>query len=395
MADKKYDMNLLSVTAMGIGSVVGAGIFALLGQVARMAGDKIYCSFVIAGIAAMFSGYSYAKLAGKYPESGGLTDYFRLAYRSKTVSGLLSVVYLLTSAVSVSMMAKSFGIYAVNFFEEIPDTAFWINLFAAALIISSSVLNMMGASDVGRTEILLVAVKIVILFVLTGFAFYDYVPSAAAPAPSPSTSAFLGSIGITFFAYAGYGIMTNAAAEVKNPGITIYAAIFLALSIVLALYLGLAFVILNYIPAAELKDNADIAVAVVARRLMGEWGYLLIYLTAVIAYVSGINATYFSIFRITRSLATQRIFPSFYIRPFWRYGTWGNAFTTTLVLLATVFFDFNSIVNFASAAYLISYLAVFVANWKLRRETDSSPLLILIGILLMQFILIGFLASLV
>ena len=69
MVLKKYDMGLISVTAMGIGSVVGAGIFALLGEVILQAGNLSYYSFIIAGIAAMFSGYSYAKLSGKYPDS--------------------------------------------------------------------------------------------------------------------------------------------------------------------------------------------------------------------------------------------------------------------------------------------------------------------------------------
>ena len=84
MVLKKYDMGLISVTAMGIGSVVGAGIFALLGEVILQAGNLSYYSFIIAGIAAMFSGYSYAKLSGKYPDSGGLTDYFKIDMRINT-----------------------------------------------------------------------------------------------------------------------------------------------------------------------------------------------------------------------------------------------------------------------------------------------------------------------
>ena len=77
---KKYGLNLISVTALGIGSVVGAGIFALLGQVIMMAGDQTYYAFIIAGVAALFSGYSYSRLAAAYPDSGGLTDYFHIAF---------------------------------------------------------------------------------------------------------------------------------------------------------------------------------------------------------------------------------------------------------------------------------------------------------------------------
>lgn len=80
---KKYGLNLISVTALGIGSVVGAGIFALLGQVIMMAGDQTYYAFIIAGVAALFSGYSYSRLAAAYPDSGGLTDYFHIAFKKR------------------------------------------------------------------------------------------------------------------------------------------------------------------------------------------------------------------------------------------------------------------------------------------------------------------------
>ena len=127
----------------------------------------------------------------------------------------------------------------------------------------------------------------------------------------------MGSIGVTFFAFAGYGVITNAAGDVKNPQRTITWGIFLTILIVIGLYLALAFVALHFIPAKELMANADIAVAVAANRLMGDWGYALMYITAVIAFISGIGATYFSIFRISYALAQQHILPEFYHRRFW------------------------------------------------------------------------------
>ena len=90
--NNKKDLNLLNVISLGLGSIIGAGIFALLGQVILLAGTKTYLAFIIAGIAAIFSGYSYAKLAGRYPQSGGLTDYFHIAFSTKFVSGGLSLV---------------------------------------------------------------------------------------------------------------------------------------------------------------------------------------------------------------------------------------------------------------------------------------------------------------
>lgn len=114
---QKNDMSFINVVAIGIGSIVGAGIFALLGQVILISRLWTYASFLIAGIAAMFSGYSYAKLSAKFPVSGGLTDFFHIAYKNRWLSGGLTILYMLTSAISISMMAKSFGIYAATWQE--------------------------------------------------------------------------------------------------------------------------------------------------------------------------------------------------------------------------------------------------------------------------------------
>lgn len=393
MATRKYDMNLLSIIALGIGSIVGAGIFALLGQVVLQAGDKTYWSFIIAGIAALFSGYSYARLSMTYPNYGGLTDFFHQAFKLKWIVGILSGIYILTSAISISMMAKSFGIYAVKYLSDTIPPEHLINIFASGLIIGLAVLNMLGATDVGWTEILLVGLKFFILLALVATAFIHWDFSSQSHSADPTNLQFLGTIGITFFAYAGYGVITNAAEDVRDPGKTITHGIFLTILIVMALYLSLAWVIMNFITEADLQKNAEVAVAIAANRLLGHWGYLLMYLAAVIAFISGISATFFSIFRITRSLAEQKIFPHFYAKKFWHHGTSGNVLTSSLILLATIYFDFNSIVNLASGAYLISYLAIFAANWKLRRETHSSPWLILMGSGLMLFILIAFLIS--
>lgn len=394
MKIKKYNLNLISVTALGIGSVVGAGIFALLGQVITMAGSRTYLSFIIAGIAALFSGYSYSRLAAAYPDSGGLTDYFKIAFKKKSISGTFSLIYWITSMISICMMAKSFGIYIAKLFPEYADQLMISNTAAGAIIVLLALLNMMKSSDVGNAEILMVGIKMSILSALIIFALAQYDHDQTLIKTTPDNLQFWGSIGISFFAYAGYGIITNAAADVEHPAKTISRAIYLTILIVIGLYVSLAFVILNFIPPESLVKNADTAVAIAADKLMGGWGYFLIYLTAIIAFISGIGATYFSTFRIAYSLSGQKILPQIYHHVFWERGTIGNFLSVTLVLLSTICFDFNSIVNVSSGAYLVSYLAVFAANWKLRRETKSSALLIFLGTALMLFILIMFIYNL-
>ena len=98
-APKEY-LSLWSVIALGIGSMVGAGIFALMGQATLMAGKNVYWSFILGGVAALLSGYTYAKLGSRYPGSGGIMDYFNEAFSHKTLSGALTLIYLGTLVIT-------------------------------------------------------------------------------------------------------------------------------------------------------------------------------------------------------------------------------------------------------------------------------------------------------
>lgn len=395
LENKKKDLGLLNVVSLGLGSIIGAGIFALLGQVILLAGNYTYYAFIIAGIAAILSGYSYAKLAGRYPQSGGLTDYFHIAFKSIWLSGGLSLIYMIASAVSIAMLAKSFGIYVTEYFHQIPPSSFWINTFAVMLTLALGLLNMQSASDVGWAETVIVILKISILVIIIAAAYFQ--PAMQLP-PAPFKNIggldFLRSVGITFFAYAGYGVITNAAANVRKPRQTMAWAIYLTLGIVMIVYINLAYVVLNYTPTKELLDNTETAVASVADKLLGGFGYNFLYLAAVLAFISGINATFFSMYRISQSLGKFKVLPKIYVQSFWKNGTIGNAFTTMLIVLSIIFLDFSSIVNLSSAAFLLSYIGIFAANWKLKRETNSSPAIVIAGCALMGIILIGFIASL-
>lgn len=395
LVQKKANLSFINVLAIGIGSIVGAGIFALLGQVMLISGNLTYASFLIAGAAAMFSGYSYAKLSARYPVSGGLTDFFHIAYKNRWLSGGLTILYMLTSAISISMMAKSFGIYAAHLVPDFAHPEWLVNITATVLIVGMAFLNMLGAQDSSRAETFLVALKLFILLSLFAAGVWYYNAAAANHLPEPEAQSFWGGIGVTFFAFAGYGVITNAAGDVKNPQKTIPWAIYTTLIIVTALYCALAFVVINFIDAGELLAQPNVAVAVAAKKLLGQTGFVMVYLTIFIAYMTGINATYFSIFRISHALADDKELPAFYRRTFWRFGTQGNLFTTSLIVLATLLFDFSAIVNLSSGAFLVCYLAVFTAAWLLRKKINASAAVIGIGFLLMLFIFGAFLYNIV
>ena len=393
MAVRTFNLGIVSVIAIGIGSIVGAGIFALLGQVIVQAGSLTYAAFLIAGALALLVGYSYAKLAAVYPDSGGLTDYFHHAFPAKAVSGGFTILYWLTNYISVCMLAKSFGLYLLSLFPHAPSPALLSNGGAAAIIALLALLNMAGTQEVGKTEVLLVTVKIALLIALAAAALIEPAALSSPRLPEPSAAAFFKSIGITFFAFAGFGVITNAAADVPHPRRTIAAGIYLTLIIVTLLYLALAAVVIHNISPAELLAHPDTAITTVAEHLLGRIGHVLIYVAAAIAFITGISASFFSTFRISRALADQNIFPAFYREKFWRRGSFGNAISVLLTIVATIAFDFNDIVTVSSGAYLVSYLAVFMANWKLRAQTKPNRFLVVFGFLILLAVTIGFIAA--
>ena len=158
-------MNVWSVAAMGVGAMVGAGIFALLGVVSLVAGNETYISFLLGGVVACLSGYTYAKLDARYPDAGGLTAYFHQAFGTGKLSGTLSLTYLITIAVTIALVAKAFGAYATA--VALGNTSqLWINVFASAITIILVLLNIAGSGQVGKAEVVLVGIKLIILTVL-------------------------------------------------------------------------------------------------------------------------------------------------------------------------------------------------------------------------------------
>ena len=396
---QKQSMNVWSVSALGIGSMVGAGIFALLGQAALMAGKEVYLSFFIGGVTALLSGYSYARLAARYPTSGGIMDYFNRAFPSRIASGALSIIYLATLVVTVAMIAKTFGAYANRLLLGDASPHVFTDVFASAIVIVLVVLNTMGSAAVGRAEVALVAIKLTILVVLMLAGLPGIQPHMLTSGVGVGPATLLASVGLTFFAYAGFGMMANAAGEVARPEKTIPRAIFLAIGLVIVLYVGLSLVVLGNVSATDLSRFADTAVAEAARPVLGHAGFVIVSIGALLATASAINATLFSALRISKGLAAERQLPEIFGRPSWGQGTQGQGTQgmvwAAVAMLAMVnLLDLGAIANIAGANFLISYLAVFVAHWRLRREAGGSSLLIVCGFTLMTVVLVAFVASL-
>lgn len=387
-------MSMWGVAALGVGSMVGAGIFSLMGQAALAAGSEVSLSFIIGGIVALLSGFTYARLGVRYPSSGGIIDYFNTAFGVGTMAGGLSLIYMATLIMTVAMVSQAFGAYADGLLQQLGISSPGRTTFAVLIVLFLGFVNMLAANLVGRAELVLVCIKLGILLglIAIGIPNMDN-PHGTHMEPVPLTSLF-GSAGLTFFAYAGYGMMANASNNLANPAKTLPRAIFISIGLVMLLYIALSVVILSQISAEELVMHADTAIAQAAAPLLGKTGYIIVAFAALVATSSAINATLFALLRIGQGLAQQGELQKGLARRIWKKGSWGFLGCLALILVMSAWFNLGESANIAGACFLISYLSVYVAHWILRRETGAHPFWIIIGFLAMLAVFVGFMYSL-
>lgn len=369
---------------MGVGSMVGAGIFALLGQVILSAGNLTYWAFALAGLVALLCGYSYSKLSQVYPESGGIIDYFKHAFTSKFLSTVLSLIYLLTLAVSISMLAASFGIYVTSLFHISEK---FLSVFGTAIILMLGLLNLKKSNAVGRTEVLLVLIKISVLLLLVALGVYHFFDQTLVVHNTLPVTNFWSAVAFAFFAYAGFGVVTNASEDVARPKSTITRAIYLAILFVIFLYCALSFVVLNFVDAGALHTNVNTAVATASNLFLGKYGFIIMSVAGLIAISSGINAMIYSSLKIIKSMSNYRELPDFTNNKVTSKITIGFLALIIFTSLACIFVNFGVISKIAAGAFMVSYLGLFVSHFLLRRQVKTSLILVAAGFSSILFIL--------
>jgi len=388
-------MSVWSVAALGIGSMVGAGVFALLGQVALLVRSETWLAFALGGVAALFSGYSYARLAVHYPSRGGIIDYFRVGLGSPLLARSLSMLYLVTLALTAAMVAKAFGAYAARLFHEPTTQLERVDSYATGIIVLLTILNVAGSAAVGKAELALVVIKLSILVLLIAVGATTLKPAMLEFHESSPPHTLLASVGLAFFAYAGYGMMANAAADVRDAARSMPRAFMFAICVVIVLYVVLAIVVLGNVSPANLARYADTAVAEAAAPILGHAGFVLVSVAALLATASAINATLYSIINITLDMGKHGSLPAMFEKPILGQGAPGLLVIVAIILLLTNFLNLNAIASVASATFLACYLAVFVVAWRLRRDIAASGMLLVLGFAIMAVVFGAFTVTLV
>ncbi|MBI1377280.1 MAG: amino acid permease [Frankiales bacterium] len=351
--------------------MVGGGIFAVLGLSVLVAGGGAPVAFLLAGVVALLTARSYARLTRAYPSRGGTVTFVNRSFGPGLFAGGVNVLLWLSYIVMLALYAEAFGSYAASFVPE-PGRGLAQHLFLSAIVVLITALNAAGASTVARAEGAVVAVKlaILVLFVVVGFAGV----STARIAPdqwSPPLSLVAGGM-IIFLAYEGFELIANAAEDVADPGRTLTRAYYLSVGLVIVLYVLVAVVAVGSVPVDQLVDARDYALAVAARPALGSAGFVLIAVAALLSTASAINATLYGSARLTYTIATSGELPAGLERPIWNRPLEGLLLTAAATLVLANVLDLQSISTMGSAGFLIIFGIVNLAEARRSRTAGSS-----------------------
>ena len=373
----KKSMTLTAAISMGVGAMLGAGIFALMGEAGARAGNAVYISFIIAGIISLLSGYSYAKLGVRYPSSGGIVEYLIQGYGSNYITGVLSILLYFSVTVVMGMVAKAFGSYAVTLFTSHPS-GLLVNIFSSVIVIILTFINFAGSNMISRVEKFIVIFKISILaiFIISGTLFIK--PELLSMQGSNvSIVGILSTVAICLLAYHGFGVITNTVGDMPNPSHTLPRAIYGSLGIVIIIYVGAAFAIFGNLSLPDIIQAKDYAMAEAAKPIFGQIGFTIISLTALMSAASSINANLYSTTNMTLLLAKNGDLPAVEGRRLWHAGTGGLLTTSILILLVVNFLDLSRIAVLGSIVYLIIYSVVHLGHLtNLTFKTGASKIIV-------------------
>jgi amino acid transporter len=372
-------ISLTSAVLMGLGGMIGSGIFVLLGQAGAFAGSAVWLSFLIAGVIILFTGYSYGKLGARYPSSGGVVEFLVQGYGSGLFSGAVSVLYYLAQIISISMLAVSFGVYGAPLLFGPNASPGMGSLLGSGLLVLMTLVNFVGSKTVTKAESWIVGINILILMVFTLPALTQVEPQLIEPSSYPSMYLIMTSLALTFFAFTGFGVITNTAGDIENPGKNLPKAIMLAIGIVMILYIAIAIAVYGTLPVDKVVAAKNTALAAAAEPILGHFGFVLVSISAMLATASAINANLFGTTNQTYMLAKDGELPSGFSRRLWKQGTEGLAITTAIALVLANTMDLTAIASLASITLIIVYLLVNVGHLRLTKETGAKRSIVIIA----------------
>jgi amino acid transporter len=384
-------MSVRGAAFLGIGAMVGAGIFALLGEAAVVAGSAVWLSFLLAGIVAALLGYNVVKLGVKYPSSGGLFAYLMQGFGNGRLVGIAAWLgYFAAIVIVCSMVAVAFGSYATSLF--VGDDAWngWDNVFTTLVVVAMAAVSIVGSGLVDKAQSAIVIALLAVFAVFIAVTLVDIDFDLLAFSGYPAFTDIVASVALTFFAYLGFSVITFAAGDLRNPARELPLAMYAALGVTTVLYLLISLGVFGTLTVEEAIGYGETAIAEAARPALGEAGFTMMAIAALLATASSVNATLYASGGLTAMLAGAGQFPTFFGRGSRLGPHAGILITAGLVLVVANTVDLSAIASVGSACSLMIFLLVGASGYRLRSETGARVAIVLLGMGATAIVLVFF-----
>jgi len=392
----KYEENSLTLTgsvAMGTGVMIGAGIFALTGQVAEQAGGIFPLAFLAAAIVAGFSAYSYVKMAEQYPSAGGIAMFLMKAYGKGTVTAGMALLMYCSMVINESLVARTFGMYTLQLFDAKEDQ-FLVPVLGVGLLVAAFIVNILGNKFIGTFSTVTAVIKIagIVVFAAAGLWVSGLTLESVGVTERSSAGSFLSATALALLAYKGFTTITNSGSEIIDPTKNIGRSIIISLAICLLVYLLVGFAVAGNLSVSEIIQSRDYALAEAARPAFGQWGTYFTVGLAIVATISGLIASTFAVSRMLAMLSEMKLVPHKH------FGMPGDiqkhtlVYTVVFAITLTILFDLSRIASLGAIFYIVMDMAVHWGVLKhVREKVNANRWVPITALLLDTAILAAFL----
>lgn len=391
---QKDSLTLAGAVSLGTGVMIGAGIFALTGQMAEMTGALFPFAFLSSAVIVAFSAYSYIKMSNAFPSAGGIAMYLEKAYGRTLPTAFNALLMYFSMVIAQSFLARTFGAYTLQLFD-ISDSSILVPVLGVSLLLTAFLINLSGNRLIEGVASLMAVVKIggIILFGLVGILAADSAGLEVSETAAEATlSGFLGATALGILAFKGFTTITNSGSELTDPHRNVGRAIAVSILLCVVIYALVGFAVASNLSLDEIIRTRNYSLAAAARPVAGDYGLWFTVILAIFATAGGIIASIFAVSRMLAMLTEMKLVPHSH------FGMPGSiqkhtlVYTVVLGLALTAFFDLTRIAALGIIFYLVMDMAVHWGILRyLRKEIGARNTVLITAIVMDLLVLAGFL----
>lgn len=395
MAENTGSIGVFGALSIGVGGIVGGGFFATFGLTAAGAAGGTPIAFLIGGLIALLTAYSYIGLTLRYPGPGGTVSFISTAFGTSLPAAAINVLLILSYIAIMGVYASALGNYCLPYMPE-ATKPYAAHLVSSLALVGLGLINFVGAGLVQRSETLFNIGKLAILalFIIAGLMLPGLEWQRLAPSAWASPSGIVASGMIGFLAYEGFELIANSSGAIINPRRTLPIAFMGSVVIAIIIYV-LAFIVgIGHLSMEQLTAAKDFAISAAAQSFLGPFGFAMMAVGAVLASASAINADYFGATKLPPQLASINELSSAFQRSLHGRSIVSLLVIGVLSLLALNFISIEAMSSATSGGFLLVFAAVNIAAVRLSHETGANRMipalaallcLLALGITIWQF----------